>query len=231
VRVLSWNLFHGRTVPGAGRSLLDEFARALAGWAWDVALLQEVPPWWPQPLARAAGASERHALTSRNALLPLRRWAAERWPDVVKSQGGGCNAILVRGDDVVEHRALTLRRCPERRVAQGVRLASGTWVVNLHASAHSPRRAQRDLDRAIDAWAGASPLVLGGDLNLRPQRQPEPFARLRELGFGDPTAPNAFDHVLARGLRTAAAPRRLEPRVRDGLTLSDHRPVSAAFVR
>ena len=47
MRVLTWNLFHGRAVPDAPRELLDEFAAQLAAWAWDVALLQEVPPWWP----------------------------------------------------------------------------------------------------------------------------------------------------------------------------------------
>jgi endonuclease/exonuclease/phosphatase family metal-dependent hydrolase len=214
VRVLTWNLFHGRAVRPAGRSLLAEFADALHGWRWDVALLQEVPPWWPEPLARAAGAQERHALTSRNSLLPVRRWLAERWPDLMKSQGGGCNAILVRGDDVVEHRAITLRRCPERRVAHGVRLPGGAWVVNLHATAHSPRRAQQDLDRAIDAWAGASPLVLGGDLNLRPPRGLERVAS-RDV-----------DHVLVRGLRATGPAEAL-----DRGTLSDHPPLLVSLAR
>ena len=57
MRVLTWNLFHGRAVPDAPRSLRAEFAAAIAGWSWDVALLQEVPPWWPPELGRAAGAS------------------------------------------------------------------------------------------------------------------------------------------------------------------------------
>ena len=209
---LTWNLFHGRAVPGAGRSLQHEFAGALASWAWDVVLLQEVPPWWPGPLAEAAGAVQRRALTSRNSLLPLRRWAAERWPDVVKSQGGGANAILVRGEEIVEDRAVTLRRRPERRVAHGVRLASGVWVVNLHASAHSPRRAQADLDRAIDAWGGASPLVLGGDLNLRDPRGLERVAS-RDV-----------DHVLVRGLVRAGAPEVLARG-----TLSDHPPLAVSL--
>src|SRR5207302_10580708 len=73
VRALTWNLFHGRSVPPAGRSLEREFAQLLAGWEWEVALLQEVPPWWPAPLARAAGARQRSALTSRNVLLGVRR--------------------------------------------------------------------------------------------------------------------------------------------------------------
>ncbi|MFL5853561.1 MAG: endonuclease/exonuclease/phosphatase family protein [Solirubrobacteraceae bacterium] len=214
MRVVTWNLFHGRAVPGAGRSLQHEFAGALASWAWDVALLQEVPPWYPGPLAEAAGAVQRRALTSRNAVLPLRRWAAERWPDVVKSQGGGANAILVRSEEIVEDRAVALRRWPERRVAHGVRLASGVWVVNLHATAHSPRRAQADLDRAIDAWGGANPLVLGGDLNLRDPRGLERVAT-RDV-----------DHVLVRGLVRAGAPELL-----DRGTLSDHPPLAVSLAR
>ena len=65
MRVLSWNLYHGRAVPPAGRDLQAEFTAALAGWAWDVALLQECPPWWPAPLAIACGAHEHHARRAR----------------------------------------------------------------------------------------------------------------------------------------------------------------------
>ena len=73
MRVLTWNLFHGRAQPPAGRDLQREFAAALAGWDWDVALLQEVPPWWAPALAEACDAEQRTALTSRNALPALRR--------------------------------------------------------------------------------------------------------------------------------------------------------------
>src|SRR5918998_2792186 len=131
MRVLTWNLFHGRALPPAGRDLQPQFAAALAGWDWDVALLQEVPPWWPPALARACGAQQRTALTSRNFLLPLRRAIATRWPDVIKSNGGGANAILVRGGAITAHRKLRLRWLPERRVVHGVRLADGTWAANL----------------------------------------------------------------------------------------------------
>src|SRR3954469_15494097 len=65
VRVLIWNLFHGRAVPRAGRPLLAEYATTVAGWEGDVALLQEVPPWWPATLAAASGAEFRAVLTSR----------------------------------------------------------------------------------------------------------------------------------------------------------------------
>ena len=39
MRVLTWNLFHGRSVPDTPRSLLPEFGAMLSGWEWDVALL------------------------------------------------------------------------------------------------------------------------------------------------------------------------------------------------
>src|ERR1700750_3330699 len=132
MRVLTWNLFHGRSVPETRHALLPEFTAALVGWEWDVALLQEVPPWWPEPLARATGADARWVLTSRNGLLSARRAIAARNPDILKSNGGGANAILAR-TSVLEHRWTRLTRVPERRIAHGIRTADG-WVVNLHAS-------------------------------------------------------------------------------------------------
>jgi endonuclease/exonuclease/phosphatase family metal-dependent hydrolase len=221
MRVLTWNLFHGRSVAGAGRSLEREFAAALAGWEWDVALLQEVPPWWPVRLAAAAGATHATALTSRNALLPLRRALAERAPDVMRSGGGGANAILVRGEPIAVHARRRLRLWPERRVAHAVRLASsGIWVANLHAQAHSDERACADLAlaaRTVLRWAGRdAAIVLGGDLNVR-----RPRADGFVLAGG-----HDVDHLLARGLRRAGDAR--VPARRD---LSDHAPVVVAFER
>jgi endonuclease/exonuclease/phosphatase family metal-dependent hydrolase len=215
MRVLTWNVFHGRAVPPAGRDLQPRFAAALAGWDWDVALLQEVPPWWPQALARACGAEMRTALTSRNALPALRRFAATRAPDLVKSNGGGANAILVRpaAGPIAAHRRVLLRRWPERRVCHAVALASGAWIANLHAQVHSPRRAQADIERAAAAalaWAAGRPVLLGGDLNVR-----DPVAGgLERLGG------HGVDHLLGRGLRATGA-----PAIPDRGDLSDHAPV------
>ena len=213
--VLSWNLFHGRSVPDVPRSLLADFAAQLAAWQWDVALLQEVPPWWPPALGRACGASARTALTSRNWVLPVSRWAAERRPDVIKSWGGGANAILVRGESVLDHRVRTLRSWPERRVVHGVRLQRGWWVCNLHAQAHSEARAQADIALAATTaveWSAGTPVVLGGDLNTR-----DPVAPGFELVAG-----HSVDHVLVRLLR-AGEPGRTLSRGQ----LSDHAPVLA----
>jgi endonuclease/exonuclease/phosphatase family metal-dependent hydrolase len=227
LRILTWNLFHGRSVPDTPRSLLPEFTERLAGYEWDVALLQEVPPWWPGPLARAARASMRMTLTSRNLLLPVRRVLAERRPDLVKSWGGGANAILVRGQPIAEHRIRPLRLLPERRVAHGVRLGDGTWVTNLHAQAHREAHAMADLELAAEttlAWAGGAPVVLGGDLNLKDTPAVPGFEHL---------AGHYVDHILGRGVRAVDEGRALH-RARSGpglLTLSDHTPVAVTVER
>ena len=53
------------------------------------------------------------------------------------------NAILVRGE-IGEHRSVRLTWLPERRYAHGVRLADGSWVVNVHTSTHGEEgRARR----------------------------------------------------------------------------------------
>ena len=215
LRVLTWNLWHGRSAPPSGHELLDDFAAVLAGWEWDVALLQEVPPWWPALLAERLCAEYRVALTSRNALPGLRRALARRWPDVMKSQGGGANAILARRDRIVTDRVRRLCRLPERRVAHGVLLGCGVWVVNLHATAHNARAAQRDGTRAAAAaqrWARGDPVVLGGDLNLRAPQWP---------GFA-PVAGHDVDHIFIAGALEASPP----GEVLDRRTLSDHAPVA-----
>jgi endonuclease/exonuclease/phosphatase family metal-dependent hydrolase len=212
MRVLTWNLFHGRSVPDSPHDLLREFAGALGGWEWDVALLQECPPWWPGPLARACGAVEHHVLTSRNGLLVLRRAAAVRRPDLIRSNGGGCNAILVRRPRVVDHRIARLCRLPERRWVHAVRLSSGVWVGNLHSSGPD-LDARRDAGRAAAAvagWAGSDPALLGGDFNLRAPAAPG-FA----LAGG-----HAVDHFMVAGWGVAGP-----VTVLDGGRLSDHKPV------
>jgi len=219
MRVLTWNLFHGRAVPDRPGSLLDAFAARLAGWAWDVALLQEVPPWWPPLLASACGAEQRLVLTSRNWLLCVRKAISVRDPDVLKSWGGGCNAILVRGPAILEHRSERLAWLPERRWMHGVRLETGLWAVNLHASTRkgskTAPRTRAEVRHAAGtglAWAGGVPLLLGGDLNLP---DPGELTGLRHV------AGNWVDHVYVSGLEPAG-----RTEVLDRGTLSDHKPIS-----
>ncbi|MGI8507584.1 MAG: endonuclease/exonuclease/phosphatase family protein [Solirubrobacteraceae bacterium] len=225
LRVLTWNLMHGRSQPPTGHDLLGRFAAALADWEWDVALLQEVPPWWPASLAAALDAEGQLVLTSRNGLLVLRRAIATRWPDLIKANGGGANAILARRDRIVAHRTLRLCRWPERRWVHAVRLACGIWVANVHASAGDESRARRDAGLTASsslAWAGGEPLVLGGDFNLRgPQLDGLRQMGLRHVGVRD------VDHIfVASGLVPAGAADVLERG-----TLSDHPPLAATLRR
>ncbi len=214
MRVLTWNLFHGRAVPDRRGSRLDEFAALLASWRWDVALLQEVPPWWPAALGRASGASARAARTSRNVGLPVRRAVATPYPGFMGSWGGGANAILVRGIAIAEHRSRRLRRRPERRVAHGVRLENGVWVSNVHAQVHLDADAWADLERAAAStlhWAAGAPCVLGGDFNLHGRPAPAGFQH---------AAGHYVDHVALRGLEREGRGHTL---VRGDL--SDHAPL------
>jgi endonuclease/exonuclease/phosphatase family metal-dependent hydrolase len=265
VRAVTWNLFHGRDHPPdpalltwrsrltglternathaqVNRPLREEFASLIASFAWDLALLQEVPPQWLRPLARAAGAGGASALTSRNLGHAIRAALAGIDPDLVASNEGGSNQLLWRPPwRLAELERVTIARRPERRRMLLARLREPGGrelaVANLHASTGD--RAGEVLAAAERAvrFARGAPLLFGGDLNARPARVPEAFDRLaREHALAPPTAPGAIDHLLARGLAVAdpphaLAPERREVAGRDGLAirLSDHAPVVAAF--
>jgi endonuclease/exonuclease/phosphatase family metal-dependent hydrolase len=247
VRVLTWNLFHGRDLPvhvDYRRSLRAEFAALLARLDWDVALLQEAPPRWFQELAFTAGAQGRLVKTSRNELGAVRGWIADRWPDAMKSGEGGSNQVLVRPPwAIAENRHLTLARRPERRRMQWLRLEHQSGVVlcvaNLHASAHRPARAAQEVEHAAQSaleWSAGRPLILGGDFNVRPAEQPWLYEHLQLEGFTQPTGPRLIDHLLPRGARVIEAPHQLPAERRevtagDGerVRLSDHAVVAAAF--
>ena len=214
MRVLTWNVFHGRAVPPAGRDLFEDFAATIAAWEWDVALLQEVPPWWPVPLGRRCAASSRMCLTHRNLLPAIQHPLARLLPDLLKSSGGGCNAILVRGARILEHRKQELTRRPLRRWVHAVRLDDGTWAGNLHASKQEPReRTIADVQRAgeaLAAWsAGAPRALLGGDFNIGEPKVPG----LEKIGGG------GVDFVYGRGFD------RVSGEKLDAGSLSDHAPL------
>lgn len=229
------------------RPLLDEFAVLLDRYQWDVALLQEAPPRWFAELARRTRSSGVRVLTSRNVWPALQGGVADWNPDLIASWEGGSNQILVRHPGrILEHRRLTLAWRPEQRRMQWARLdlpgGGRLGVANLHASAGLAERAAAEVVRGAAAaveWSDGDPLVFGGDLNLRPARDPEPFEKLRErFDLAEPTAPRAIDHLLARSLQRVARPYRLAPEQREltdasglRIRLSDHAPVLAEFVR
>lgn len=226
------------------RGLLPEFSQLLCAAHWDVALLQECPPRFTGPLASACEAETHSVLTSRNSLAPLRRAIARRNPDLIASAEGGSNLTLLRRGSqlggIGERRELALREDPpERRTMGFLRTDSGLCVANLHTTNDRPDLSVDELRLAAATateWAGDSPLLLGGDLNLRPSENPETFDELLDrFGLGGPTAPGSIDHLLARGLEIVEAPATWPAERRElsergyALRLSDHAPVGATF--
>ena len=264
---IAWNLFHGRDFPPdpalltlrsrllkvkeendthlqVNRDLSDEFAVMLDQAEWDVALLQECPPRFAEPLARACGAESHRALTSRNSLGALRAIAACINPDLIASGEGGSNLTLVRTAGalgrIVERRELTIHEGkPERRAMAFTRSAAGLCIANLHATNDQPQLASEDVllaARMATEWAGDAPLLFGGDLNLRPAEDPGLFEQLRShFGLEGTTGPRAIDHLLSKGLTTTSAPKAWPPEQREvdrdgrAIRLSDHTPVEADF--
>jgi endonuclease/exonuclease/phosphatase family metal-dependent hydrolase len=263
---IAWNLFHGRDFPPnpklftwrsrlmgiterdaahvqVNRDLAAEFTSLLAGADWDVALLQETPPRFADPLAGACRAAAHRVLTSRNSLGALRAAAARLNPDLIASGEGGSNLTLVRPvvlGGIVERRGEVIHRGrPERRAIALTRTEAGVCVANLHATNDRPELAAEDVllaARLADEWAADAPLLFGGDLNLRPASDPRVFEELEwRHDLVGPTAPDAIDHLLCRGLDVVSAPTRWPPARREleeedrHLRLSDHAPVEARF--
>lgn len=268
LRVLTWNLFHGRDFPPdpalftwrsrllriteknathvqVNRPLDDEFESLIAAAEWDVCLLQECPPRWVDRLARACGAEAHVSLTSRNWLGFLRGALARLNTDLIGSDEGGSNTTLVRppAGPIAERRELILAPGPrpERRTMAFTRLGNGICISNLHASTGAANRvrAERELLTAAErsiAWAGEAPLILGGDLNVRPHHTHVYEDLEQRHGLRGRTAPDSLDHLLSSGLEVVEPPRAWPPEEREvpagdgrAIRLSDHAPVSAAF--
>jgi endonuclease/exonuclease/phosphatase family metal-dependent hydrolase len=227
------------------RPLRREFVAALDAVDWQVALLQEAPPRWLPALRAGCRSDGALALTSRNSLGWLRGFAADLNPDLIASGEGGSNMILVRSPGAIRAtETVELARTPERRTMLLARLRLPTGaplcVACMHLSVDSTGQGTDEVlvaaDRAV-AFAGGEPLLFGGDLNLRPSRQPEAFAELeRRHGLAPPTGHHAIDHLLARGMAVADTPHALPAGARElpaeagrVLRLSDHDLVVAGF--
>ncbi|HEY6145077.1 MAG TPA: endonuclease/exonuclease/phosphatase family protein [Solirubrobacterales bacterium] len=236
------------------RDLFEEFAATLAEAEWDVALLQECPPRWAERLATACGADAHLVPTSRNLpYLGTAQALAATWnPDLIASWEGGSNLTLARtpgvGPGAVrERRSLRLAARPERRMMAFTRLGNDLCIANLHASA-AREAAEAELieaGRVAHRWAEGTPLILGGDFNLRPALSGPVFARLSaEYGLAAPTGERVIDHLLVAGLDVIEAPAQWpqerreapDPTAASGngepalpIRLSDHAPVSARF--
>jgi endonuclease/exonuclease/phosphatase family metal-dependent hydrolase len=268
IRAVTWNLFHGRDFPPdpalftarskflrvternatheqVNRPLRREFTDLLGRIEWDIALLQEAPPRWHDALVRDLRATGALVLTSRNSLGRLRGRLADLNPDLVASNEGGSNQLLVREPwRIEETRAHTLTDEPERRQMLWARLrdpgGASLAIANLHGSVPGvPGHAEQVIaaaERAVE-WAGDLPLVFGGDLNLRSQRHAAAFDELdRRFGLAPRTPGNELDHLLVRGLDLVEPPHAAPAEARElpvadkrAIRLSDHAYVTSTL--
>jgi endonuclease/exonuclease/phosphatase family metal-dependent hydrolase len=121
----------------------------------------------------------------------------------------------------------------ERRVCQALRVRADDGkifvIANLHATS-SPGDARlpdvevvRAAELAVGMAAGDEPVIVGGDLNVRPGRSTA-LARLAAMGFSAPGP--GIDLVIVRGAAVRAVTVWPDERRRlDGQLLSDHAPV------
>jgi len=224
VLVRSWNLFHGNTVPPGRHAYLREMVELITADRPDVVCLQEVPAWALGRLGAWSDMTELPALARRPSIgpvpIPRAFGRALTAPDhgLIRSAfaGQGNSVLLARSLRALASATLPFA-APEPRVAQRIELAE-LVVGNVHCS-HGERGVS-EID-AVLRWLGTPRvLVLAGDFNTDPERNPELAAFANAL-------PGRIDQVLVRG---AAAPARAWPdddRRYGSRLLSDHAPVEA----
>ena len=230
------------------RDLTPEFATLLSSAAWDVAMLQECPPRFAAPLARASGAEFHRVFTSRNELGFWRAALARQNPDLMASGEGGSNSTLVRVPGklggIAERRELAIHEGePERRSMAFTRTASGVCVANLHATNDRPALA---VGRRVQGSAGGE--RVGGRRAADLRRRPQPAPGGEPGGLRTPrerVRPRLADHRRRRRSTTSwSAVSRSSRRRPSGppsaascrstgsaLRLSDHAPIEARFAR
>jgi Endonuclease/Exonuclease/phosphatase family len=199
LRVLTWNLFHGRdgfrglgptwasTLLGRpvedgthvhlNRKLTDLMARRIAAWAPDVCALQEVPTGGIRTLVDATGM--RAVWTTTGPLIGparLRDALGARNPDLWRTHEGNANVLLVGPRlEVVDGGLRSRRLNPVRavaRAARDLRLSPGDLARYLP----EPRRVV--LARLRAPGGGA---LVAGCVHCHNARHPEVVAREIEL--------------------------------------------------
>jgi endonuclease/exonuclease/phosphatase family metal-dependent hydrolase len=243
VRVLSWNIFHGRDAPPdkslftwrsewlrriernethvqVNKDLWRDYTDMVCAAAWDVALLQECPPRWKPGFERECRADSFMSKTSRNWLENLSWRIARGWPDLIGSSEGGSNLILARkqaGRIVETHEMVVRQRRPERRTMEFARLECGLCITNIHASTAVPLAEEELLAAAEQAleWAGDRPLVFGGDMNVRPYQSAVYDQIAERTGLQGITATDSIDHLLVRGAEVSSPAKPWPPEARE----------------
>jgi len=216
--VRTWNVFHGNAVPPERRAYLREMVELVTADGPDVVCLQEVPVW---ALGRLEGWSGMHvfgAVGAQPLLLSagLGRLVTDLHHGILRSAvtGEGLATLVARRHAVIDERGDPVG---PNRVLLGVQLEHGPFVGNFHVTGGVV--AEEQFRRVVDLAPSDHPVVLAGDINLRPPYELD--------GFSAPLA-DSIDQILVRGLpSTAPVAWPAERRRLDGKLLSDHAPVEA----
>ena len=245
MRIATFNILHGRSLED-GRVDLDRFAAAVRSLDADVLGLQEVDRDQPRSMRAdltAVAAEAMGAVASRFVAAlsgtPGSTWVAATGEEQPGSASYGI-ALLSRFPvaswqvvrlpplrlrvplwSPITHRPFLARDEPRVAVAAVVDAPEGRLTVATTHLSFVPGWNAVQLRRVVRAVDGDEPLVLTGDLNMRP-RPAALISGLRPLVSAD-TYPaddpgRQLDHLLVRGGWRAAGPAST-PR----LPLSDHR--------
>lgn len=199
MRVATSNLQHGIPDP-VGRPALGRAVAPLRKLAADVYAFQELDHRRRRTRFTHQGAVLADALEGELVWSRAKRWL---W-------GAQANALVVRGE-VDTPEVLLLPGSGESRIAlvSTVVVNGERWTIATAHLSLNPFVADRQLDAALDFLSTRpKPLVLLGDLNLRPERVAPVAERTGyQLLEGPPTV-NArtrpdrrLDHVLVQGAR------------------------------
>ena len=186
-------------------------------------------------------------LTSRNSLAPLRAAGRPAQPRPDRLERGRLQPDPGPPGDVgriAERRVLVLAPgpSPERRAMAFTR-AGVRPLRRQPARQHGPAsraRAEDELRLAAERsleWAAGSPLILGGDLNLRPRDERRSSTSSPSASASPPRPPptrsTTCSPAASRSSRPPRPGRRSGARSTDrtglALRLSDHAPVEATF--
>jgi endonuclease/exonuclease/phosphatase family metal-dependent hydrolase len=256
VLVRSWNLYHGNSFPPGRRSHLEAMVRLATADGPDVLVLQEIPVWALDRLAKWSGMTALADIAQRPQLGPvpisggLGRLLTSvdhgRFRSAFSGQG---NAILLnRSLGVIVHETVTLnpgwfrrdqRRllgldlvtglawAKERRICQAVRLAQGMVVANLHATG-SLGDVRIPAAEVARGIELAESLARDGDTVVIAGDFNCAAADLGLDGYSE--ASPGIDHIVVRG--AVPSPLRVwreDLRRRNGVLLSDHGPVELSL--
>lgn len=200
LRVVSFNILHGRRGDGSGQVDHDLLGRSAASLAPDLLALQEVDVGVPR-----SGRTDQAALVAEATGLHATFGKAARVGGVGKYGNALCTRHPLRD---VEVRPLPKAHHNHEPRSMILGQTGGVVVVATHLSIHRPE-VHDQLDAAVAALterAAGRPCLLVGDLNLLPEEVVPVVeaAGLRLAPTDQPTFPNPrprlrIDHVAAGG--------------------------------